>query len=36
VWRKRDPRVTAEQATEYLMDLAWSGLAGRTGRSTDP
>ncbi|GAA4691558.1 TetR/AcrR family transcriptional regulator [Pseudonocardia yuanmonensis] len=36
VWRKRDPRVTAEQATEYLMDLAWSGLAGRTDRSRDP
>lgn len=36
VWRKRDPRVSAEQATEYLMDLAWSGLAGRTDRSMDP
>ncbi|MCE3555885.1 TetR/AcrR family transcriptional regulator [Pseudonocardia sp. RS11V-5] len=36
VWRKRDPRVTAERATEYLMDLAWGGLAGRTDRSVDP
>lgn len=32
VWRAQvDPasRVSAEQATEYLMDLAWTGLAGR-------
>jgi AcrR family transcriptional regulator len=29
VWRKRDRRITAEQATEYLMDLAWQGLAHR-------
>jgi AcrR family transcriptional regulator len=29
VWRKQDPRVTAEQATEYLMDLAWTGLRHR-------
>jgi AcrR family transcriptional regulator len=34
VWRKRDPRVTAEQATEYLMELAWSGLADRAARGT--
>jgi AcrR family transcriptional regulator len=27
-WRSRDRTVTAEQATEYLMDLVWSGLAG--------
>lgn len=29
VWRGQDPRVTSEQATEYLMDLVWTGLAGR-------
>lgn len=28
-WRTQDPSVTAEQATEYLMDLAWSGLGHR-------
>ncbi|GAA1862135.1 TetR/AcrR family transcriptional regulator [Pseudonocardia ailaonensis] len=28
-WRKQDSRITAEQATEYLMDLAWRGLANR-------
>ena len=27
IWRAGDPAVTAEQATEYLMDLAWTGLA---------
>lgn len=26
IWRRTDPTVTAEQATEYLMDLAWTGL----------
>ena len=26
IWRAGDPAVTAEQATEYLMDLAWTGL----------
>jgi AcrR family transcriptional regulator len=28
-WRKQDPSITPEQATEYLMDLAWTGLARR-------
>ena len=28
VWRGQDESVTAEQATEYLMDLVWTGLAG--------
>jgi AcrR family transcriptional regulator len=28
-WRKQDPTVTAEQATEYLMDLVWQGLGHR-------
>jgi hypothetical protein len=27
IWRASDPAVTAEHATEYLMDLAWTGLA---------
>ena len=27
IWRGDDPTVTAEQATEYLMDLVWTGLA---------
>jgi AcrR family transcriptional regulator len=27
IWRASDPAVTAGQATEYLMDLAWTGLA---------
>jgi AcrR family transcriptional regulator len=26
-WRGAEPSVTAEQATEYLMDLVWTGLA---------
>lgn len=26
-WRGGEPAVTAEQATEYLMDLVWTGLA---------
>jgi AcrR family transcriptional regulator len=26
-WRSRDRTVSAEQATEYLMDLVWAGLA---------
>ena len=26
VWRANDPTVSAEQATEYLMDLVWTGL----------
>jgi AcrR family transcriptional regulator len=29
LWRDRDPRVSAAEATEYLMDLAWTGLAHR-------
>lgn len=28
VWRGQDESVTAEQATEYLMEVAWAGLAG--------
>jgi hypothetical protein len=28
LWRRANPAVTAEQATEYLMDLVWTGLAG--------
>lgn len=28
VWRGQDERVTAEQATDYLMEVAWTGLAG--------
>ncbi|GEC26490.1 TetR family transcriptional regulator [Pseudonocardia saturnea] len=28
VWRGQDDAVTAEQATEYLMEVAWTGLAG--------
>ena len=27
IWRASDPAVTAEHATQYLMDLAWTGLA---------
>jgi AcrR family transcriptional regulator len=27
IWRAGDPAVTAEQATDYLMDLVWTGLA---------
>ena len=34
IWRGSNRTVTSEQATEYLMDLAWTGLAGRTDRST--
>lgn len=30
VWRHVDRSVTAEQATEYLMDLAWRGLGHRS------
>ena len=26
-WRGGEPAVTAEQATDYLMDLVWTGLA---------
>ncbi|MFP5072952.1 TetR/AcrR family transcriptional regulator [Pseudonocardia nantongensis] len=33
VWRAQDERVTAEQATELLMDVVWSGLAGLRARS---
>ena len=32
VWRGQDERVTAEQATEYLMEVVWTGLAGLGGR----
>jgi AcrR family transcriptional regulator len=28
IWRGNDPTVSAEQATEYLMDLVWTGLGG--------
>lgn len=28
IWRANDPTVTAEQATDYLMDLVWTGLGG--------
>jgi AcrR family transcriptional regulator len=28
LWRGANPAVSAEQATEYLMDLVWTGLAG--------
>ena len=27
LWRGREPTVTSEQATEYLMDLVWTGLS---------
>jgi AcrR family transcriptional regulator len=27
LWRGREPAVTSEQATEYLMDLVWRGLS---------
>jgi AcrR family transcriptional regulator len=27
LWRCRTPEVTSEQATEYLMDLVWTGLS---------
>jgi len=29
LWRGREPAVTCTEATEYLMDLAWTGLATR-------
>lgn len=29
IWRGSDRTVTAEQATDYLMDLAWTGLGHR-------
>ncbi|ANY08083.1 TetR/AcrR family transcriptional regulator [Pseudonocardia sp. HH130630-07] len=28
VWRGQDERITAAQATDYLMEVAWTGLAG--------
>ena len=28
IWRADDAGVTAEQATDYLMDLVWTGLGG--------
>jgi AcrR family transcriptional regulator len=31
IWRGSNRSVTSEQATEYLMDLAWTGLAARPG-----
>ena len=35
VWRGRDRTITAEQATDYLMDLVWTGLAAAgTGTAT--
>lgn len=30
LWRGREPQVSSAQATEYLMDLAWTGLATRS------
>lgn len=30
IWRGSNRSVTSEQATEYLMDLAWTGLARMT------
>ncbi|RZT84548.1 TetR family transcriptional regulator [Pseudonocardia sediminis] len=37
VWRGQDSRVTSEQATEYVMDVVWTGLAGdRAGQSPAP
>ena len=27
LWRARNPRVTAEEAADHLMDLTWTGLA---------
>lgn len=29
LWRGREPGVTSAEATEYLMDLTWTGLAHR-------
>ncbi|MGQ0576897.1 MAG: TetR/AcrR family transcriptional regulator [Pseudonocardia sp.] len=34
LWRGREPRVTSAEATEYLMDLAWTGLAHRESRTS--
>jgi len=38
LWRGSRPRVSAAEATEYLMDLAWTGLAhrGRVGAPGAP
>ena len=33
LWRGRGGGVTAEQATEYLMDMAWTGLQRGTAQS---
>ena len=33
IWRGSNRSVTSEQATGYLMDLAWTGLAARPKRS---
>jgi AcrR family transcriptional regulator len=30
LWRGREPGISSEQATGYLMDLVWTGLAGAT------
>jgi AcrR family transcriptional regulator len=35
VWRPR-AGVTSEQATGYVMDLVWTGLAGAAGRPASP
>jgi AcrR family transcriptional regulator len=35
LWRTR-AGVSSEQATEYLMDLVWSGLAGAAGGPSSP
>jgi AcrR family transcriptional regulator len=29
LWRGREPGISSAEATEYLMDLAWTGLAAR-------
>jgi AcrR family transcriptional regulator len=31
LWRGRERTITSEQATEYLMDLVWTGLAAAGG-----
>lgn len=32
IWRGQVRTVTSDEATEYLMDLAWTGLAAQSGR----
>lgn len=31
LWRRHHPEVTAEQAAEYVMDVAWAGFAATVG-----